>query len=54
VIAISAAVGVGQNLTLIPMLPTYFGWAGDYYCVILGITALVTLPTGIRRTRTRP
>lgn len=41
-VAVILIVYVGQNLTIIPMLPVYLGWLPDHFWIIMLITAVLT------------
>lgn len=42
-VAVILVLYIGQNLTIVPMLPTYFGLGDGFYWLILAITAVTTV-----------
>ena len=41
-VAVILILYVGQNLTIVPMLPVYLGWLPDKFWIIMLITAVLT------------
>ena len=43
IVAVILIIYVGPNLAALPVLPAILGWSGDYYWLMLGVSAIVTL-----------
>ena len=41
-VAVILVLYVGQNLTIVPMLPVYLGWLPDQFWLVMAITAVLT------------
>ncbi len=43
IVAVILIIYVGPNLAALPVLPAILGWSGEYYWLMLGASAIVTL-----------